>query len=187
VTKRKGLSKGKRFDIFRRDGFTCQYCGQQPPDVVLEVDHILPVVEGGDNDPMNLTTSCRPCNQGKGKKLLDHPPQRPDADLAWLEMQQDIAELRAYQEAKKERDALLRALVALLQDTWQELTAKDWVPKDAVLLRMLVQYSPGTVEDALRVVANRVSSGYLGRSGAWCPYMWGVLRNMAEGTEKPGA
>ena len=180
MTKRKGLSKGKRFDIFRRDGFTCQYCGQQPPDVVLEVDHILPVVEGGDNDPMNLTTSCRPCNQGKGKKRLDHPPQRPDADLAWLEMQQDIAELRAYQEAKKERDALLRDLILGLQATWQDLTGRDWAPEDEILLRMLTKYSPRMVEEALCVTAIKWAAHYFSSFNAWHPYMWGVLRKMAE-------
>ena len=79
--KRKRISKGRRFEIFKRDGFTCQYCGQQPPGVVLHIDHILPVVEGGTNEELNLITSCAACNLGKGRKLLDKP-QRPDADLA---------------------------------------------------------------------------------------------------------
>lgn len=48
--KRKNISKGKRFDIFKRDGFTCQYCGKQPPGVVLHVDHITPVSKGGTNN-----------------------------------------------------------------------------------------------------------------------------------------
>lgn len=57
-TKRKGLSKRTRFNVFKRDGFTCQYCGAHPPKVVLHVDHITPVVEGGGNDIDNLVTSC---------------------------------------------------------------------------------------------------------------------------------
>ena len=67
----KAVRKGLRFDIFRRDGFTCQYCGSQPPSVTLHVDHIRPIAEGGDNDPMNLVTACAACNIGKGKKLLE--------------------------------------------------------------------------------------------------------------------
>ena len=67
MAERKQLSKGTRFDIFKRDGFMCQYCGRQPPEVVLHVDHITPVIEGGTNDPMNLVTSCRDCNLGKGR------------------------------------------------------------------------------------------------------------------------
>lgn len=69
--KRKGLSKKIRFEVFKRDSFTCQYCGAQAPDAVLCVDHINPVAGGGDNDILNLITSCEPCNQGKGARTLD--------------------------------------------------------------------------------------------------------------------
>ncbi|WP_369799143.1 HNH endonuclease [Eikenella sp. NML03-A-027] len=41
------------------------------PDVVLEIDHINPVSNGGDNDIMNLITLCRDCNQGKKHRTLD--------------------------------------------------------------------------------------------------------------------
>lgn len=69
---RKPISKKVRFEIFKRDKFTCQYCGKSAPDVILEVDHIKPVAEGGTNDFLNLITSCRDCNRGKGKaELLD--------------------------------------------------------------------------------------------------------------------
>lgn len=68
--KRKALSKGVRFEVFKRDAFKCQYCGRAAPDVILEVDHIVPVAEGGGNDLLNLITSCRDCNRGKGKKKL---------------------------------------------------------------------------------------------------------------------
>ena len=68
--KRKAISKKLRFEVFKRDSFTCQYCGRKAPDVVLEVDHIKPVAEGGANTILNLITSCRECNRGKGKKKL---------------------------------------------------------------------------------------------------------------------
>ncbi len=64
------LSKKKRFEVFKRDGFTCQYCGQRPPEVVLEVDHITPKSKGGDGDPLNLITACFDCNRGKGAREL---------------------------------------------------------------------------------------------------------------------
>lgn len=66
MSKRKGLSRKVRFDVFKRDSFTCQYCGDKAPDVILHVDHIDPVKEGGDNNILNLITSCQPCNAGKG-------------------------------------------------------------------------------------------------------------------------
>ena len=68
--KRKAISKKLRFEVFKRDSFTCQYCGRKAPDVVLEVDHIKPVAEGGKNTLLNLVTSCMECNRGKGKRIL---------------------------------------------------------------------------------------------------------------------
>lgn len=75
MPKRKSLSKKLRFEIFKRDKFKCQYCGKSSPDVLLEVDHIKPVVEGGDNSDINLITACFDCNRGKGKHPLSEVPQ----------------------------------------------------------------------------------------------------------------
>ena len=73
MAKRKNISKKVRFEVFKRDSFTCQYCGKSAPDTVLEVDHIIPVSKGGDNDISNLITSCFDCNRGKSnKKLTDN-------------------------------------------------------------------------------------------------------------------
>lgn len=66
MAERKPISKKLRFEVFKRDGFTCQYCGKMSPDVVLEVDHIKPVANGGKNDMLNLVTACLSCNRGKG-------------------------------------------------------------------------------------------------------------------------
>jgi len=68
--KRKTLSKKIRFEVFKRDSFTCQYCGAKAPDVILHVDHIEPWSKGGSNDIINLVTSCSTCNLGKGANTL---------------------------------------------------------------------------------------------------------------------
>lgn len=70
MAKRKTISKKIRFEVFKRDKFTCQYCGRQAPDVILEVDHIKPIADNGTNDIMNLITACFDCNRGKGKRTL---------------------------------------------------------------------------------------------------------------------
>lgn len=70
MAERTALPKKVRFEVFKRDSFTCQYCGRSAPNVILEVDHIVPVAEGGTNEVINLITSCRDCNRGKGAKLL---------------------------------------------------------------------------------------------------------------------
>lgn len=68
--KRKSLSKKVRFEVFKRDSFQCQYCGSKAPEAILHVDHINPVSKGGDNEIINLVTSCEDCNQGKSDRLL---------------------------------------------------------------------------------------------------------------------
>jgi len=70
MVKRVPLSKKTRFEVLKRDSFKCQYCGECAPTVLLHVDHIKPVVEGGTNDVINLITSCEGCNLGKGAREL---------------------------------------------------------------------------------------------------------------------
>lgn len=86
MAERTPIGKKIRFEIFKRDKFTCQYCGRMAPDVILEVDHITPVAEGGGNDMTNLITSCRDCNRGKGKTRISD-------DAALKKQQQAIKEL----------------------------------------------------------------------------------------------
>lgn len=64
------ISKRKRFEVFKRDSFTCQYCGRSAPQVVLNVDHIQPRAKGGKDEIVNLITSCDSCNSGKSDKEL---------------------------------------------------------------------------------------------------------------------
>jgi len=70
MAKRKSLTKKTRFEVFKRDSFTCQYCGNKAPDVILEIDHIKPVASGGDNEIINLVTSCFKCNRGKSDREI---------------------------------------------------------------------------------------------------------------------
>jgi hypothetical protein len=67
---RKTLSKETRFEVFKRDGFKCTYCGAEAPRSVLHVDHIKPVAKGGTNDLLNLVTACVDCNAGKSDREL---------------------------------------------------------------------------------------------------------------------
>lgn len=102
--KRKAVSKKLRFDVFKRDAFECQYCGAHPPGVLLHVDHIKAVAEGGTNDVDNLVTACEACNLGKGARALDVVPQSlaaMAADVAEREAQ--IAGYAAVMEAKRAR------------------------------------------------------------------------------------
>jgi len=59
------LSPKVRFEVLKRDHFTCQYCGRKSPEVELEVDHIEPYSKTKDNSMENLITACKDCNRGK--------------------------------------------------------------------------------------------------------------------------
>lgn len=58
-----------RFNVFLRDGFTCQYCGRQRHTQELTFDHILPRARGGRTLWNNVTTACSSCNLRKGSML----------------------------------------------------------------------------------------------------------------------
>lgn len=105
--KRKAISNKVRFEIFKRDGFTCQYCGATPPEVVLQVDHIHPVKLGGTNDDGNLTTSCQPCNLGKFATPLDCASQ-PLMDRA-AEVKEREAQLKGFSKVMREKRKRIEA------------------------------------------------------------------------------
>lgn len=73
---RKAITKRVRFEIFKRDSFTCQYCSLKPPDVPIEIDHIVPVSKGGTNDDDNLITACFNFNRGKSNIELLSVPEK---------------------------------------------------------------------------------------------------------------
>lgn len=111
---RKNIPKSVRFEVFKRDSFTCQYCGRPAPDALLEIDHIVPVSKGGDNSLLNLITSCRDCNRGKTnrelsdnsavkvqKKQLDELQKRKELMEMMVEWKQEIMNI-----AEKEVDAI---------------------------------------------------------------------------------
>jgi hypothetical protein len=120
------VSSKLRFEVFKRDGFTCQYCGRKTPAVVLELDHIDPKSKGGGNEETNLITSCFDCNRGKGARVLSSVI--PSAADRAERVSEAEAQLRAYRkelakvEKRKQRD--LGAVNAAYQETFkdQELT-----------------------------------------------------------------
>ncbi|MCK5273032.1 MAG: HNH endonuclease [Alphaproteobacteria bacterium] len=61
-----------RFNVFLRDRFTCQYCGQPSPAHDLTFDHVVPRSRGGRTTWENVVAACSPCNLRKGSRLLKH-------------------------------------------------------------------------------------------------------------------
>jgi hypothetical protein len=132
VAKRTGIGPKMRFEVFKRDKFTCQYCGRSAPDVILNADHIKPVAEGGKNSMINLITSCFDCNSGKGKRELsddteaakqkrqldDLQERRNQIDmmLSWHEGVSDLTDYQA--------ETFLKAFQKKVKASWEYKDAK---------------------------------------------------------------
>ena len=61
-----------RRNIYKRDRFTCQYCGAQPGSEELTIDHVLPRAQGGVSSWENCVLACIACN----KRKADHTPDQ---------------------------------------------------------------------------------------------------------------
>ncbi len=57
-----------RFNVFLRDGFTCQYCGVRLPAHDLTFDHVVPRSKGGMTTWDNVVAACGPCNMRKANR-----------------------------------------------------------------------------------------------------------------------
>jgi len=76
-------------EIFRRDHYTCQYCGNSNADLTL--DHVIPRRLGGSHTWENLATACRECNHKKGGRMakftgmkLRKRPVAPSASAQYI-------------------------------------------------------------------------------------------------------
>ena len=69
-----------RFNVFLRDRFECQYCGDTRRDI-LTFDHVTPRSKGGKTTWANIVTACSPCNLRKGgrspKEVGMFPASKP--------------------------------------------------------------------------------------------------------------
>lgn len=78
-----------RREVFRRDNYTCQYCGKH--DGGLTVDHVLPRHLGGQHIWTNVVAACPSCNHRKGGRKLEesrmvllHKPKEPPANALYI-------------------------------------------------------------------------------------------------------
>lgn len=159
------ISKSLRFEVFQRDKYTCQYCGRKPPEVELEVDHLIPVAEGGTDDFDNLVTSCRDCNRGKSTKIIE-AFTGGYSKQEWREI------------LRRKRLETLRARRAQLEDVmqyWAECRKMKSVPTyDAnAIYNFIERYEPEWIKAAIRIASRKRPSNYV-------KYVAGILRNWAQ-------
>lgn len=78
-----------RKEVFRRDHYTCQYCGNHS--TTLTIDHVIPKHLRGDFSWENLVTACSKCNHKKGGRTVNeanmnllHPPKQPPSNAVYI-------------------------------------------------------------------------------------------------------
>lgn len=158
-----------RFEVFKRDRFTCVYCGRTPPAVLLEIDHVLPRAAGGADGMDNLITSCADCNRGKGAVLLDEgrAPAISRAQVGALE--ERVAQAEAYAKAmqahRQLEDGAIDMVIAAWAEAfggarqeradgmWWQLPAGSEFPKPSSVRRMLQSLVLDDVLEAVDIAA----------------------------------
>lgn len=165
---RKPLSKGVRFEVLKRDGYRCRYCGNTPADgVLLHVDHIVAVAEGGSNELSNLATACLPCNLGKGKKPHESPAPAPSLE----DERERLEQMQEWTALQRELMARREGLYAELEAAWEQRIGT--VPRDfsSHMRKPLAEFGGARLLDAFDAVGRK---GVRGESAI--RYFYGVLR-----------
>ena len=149
------MKKSLRFEVLKRDGFRCAYCGVTSAAELLHVDHVVPVSKGGTDDLANLVSACVACNLGKSAKgLAERPAPTANAEA----MLEHAEQVRAYLEAQKALIEAKEETVEYLCDVWRERIKIDPPRRVVSRFRNVVRDVPITkIVDAIEATA----------AGAW--------------------
>jgi len=155
---RNPISKRVRFEIFKRDNFACQYCGQTPPAVVLEIDHIVSVSDGGSDETHNLITACFDCNRGKGAIPLAERPTPEDLRAKRSLMRERIEQAEAYemmlQEQRRIEEDAIDEVIAVYEENFEGWTLLD---RTRISIRRFLRSLPRTeVIEAMEIACNNM-------------------------------
>lgn len=172
MSERKSLSKRTRFEIFKRDGFRCIYCGATPQDLPLHVDHVVAVANGGTDDAPNLVTACRDCNGGKSAVPLEErrfkTGQITEADREHAE------QLREYLSIQREVHAAKNEVGDQLLNAWEEHCGDPGNVRGlrTRLSRAASEFGYARVMEAIEITGQRDLDGPLEQ----VRYFHGILR-----------
>jgi len=177
-SKRKSISKKLRFEIFKRDGFTCGYCGNKPPKVILEVDHIDPIANGGKSDINNYLTACFDCNRGKGAALLSKTPNQLDENLEILK-EKDL-QIKEYQKfvsyLRKKINRDVRNIEKVFQEVYPENKFSKMFKQTSVKV-FLKSLPKREVEEAMYIAISKIDDDFYRAIRYFCGICWRKIRN----------
>jgi hypothetical protein len=177
LTQRKSITKRLRFEVFKRDSFRCVYCGQSPPTVTLEIDHVIPVSVGGNEQEHNLVTSCFDCNRGKSDvPLSDVVPGVKERIAIEKERRDQLKQLNAFVKSIEKQDA---AAVRRLESVWCSVFYGDdelsLIPECKKNLRLFLKRLPeAVIERAIRETLDR--DGVRDHWRYFCGICWRVIK-----------
>lgn len=173
---RKAISKKTRFDVFKRDGFKCLYCGDSPPKVNLEVDHVISVKDGGENDINNLVTSCFDCNRGKGAVGLGIIPLTLQENIERIKERED--QVRYYDrylaKIRKAQNKEIDKISAIYEKFNEGYTLTDSF-KNGSIKRFLEHLTPGQIQEAMTMACE--GDCYGDNIKYFCGICWRKIKN----------
>jgi hypothetical protein len=178
MAKRKSTGKRQRFEVFKRDGFRCVYCGATPNDGPMHVDHVVAVAEGGTDDPANLVTACAGCNLGKSDVPLGNRLPTVDSEAALDHAEQLAAWVRSQQAVIDARKSAEQQMVNFWCDVFGTERCGGDVP--GRLLKLLGEWPIERLAEALRITAAKHG---LYSDVKRLRYMYGILRRWREEAE----
>jgi hypothetical protein len=152
------ITKKLRFEVFKRDGFACQYCGKTPPDVTLEVDHIKPRSKKGGDEINNLITACFDCNRGKTNIELKKIPNSlvENAEI----IKEKEAQYSEYCKLLKKVESRISKEIQKVDDVFSEffpemtMSEKFKTSSVRMFLKKLTIYD---VLDSMQIAASRIN------------------------------
>ena len=170
---RKSTGKRLRFRVFERDGFVCQYCGKYPPEVILHVDHIVPVSKGGENEIENLLTACADCNLGKATFELGKFPKQVGKNVE--DVQERYEQLKAFFKFQKKLSSLKECFFDEIYDYWIEVWDTELTQQGKSGLKtFLKNHSIDEIKEAIDISCTKIMDD----PDRGFRYMCGVLHQM---------
>jgi hypothetical protein len=173
------VGKRRRFEVLKRDGFRCHYCGATACGAALEVDHVVPKSKGGTDDPANLITACYNCNRGKSNVRLDER-QIPEGAGDPKRLKEHAEQIRAYLAAQLEVDNARAEVRDYFVRHWCEYVDRDGCPTVlvAALPGLTARYPFNWLIESADAVGSRTDLRTLTSKAK---YFYGCLRRRREG------
>lgn len=177
------VSKRLRFEVLKRDNHSCRYCGGTAPDVVITIDHVVPVTLGGQDLAENLVAACRDCNAGKSSVP-------PDA-AAVADVAEDAVRWRRAMEIATQGAAAERFERREICDSFL-LTWEQWplwngniadIPDDwetSILHFISAGLTIDDIHEATQVAATRRQIHHSQRWRYFCGVCWKMLADRQE-------